>query len=104
MIPVLGGVVWRRNQSRVVWESDTGDGHPALKYSGSRVWPLEGDNKKDIYQSERWSNNGNNGRKTIGNWYNTILQAAGFPPQNHFGRTDPNLREIDIKGPLAELV
>jgi len=64
-----------------VWESDTGDGHPALKYSGSRVWALEGDNKKDIYQSERWSNNGNNGRKTIGNWYNTILQAAGFPPQ-----------------------
>lgn len=42
----------------VAWEADTGDGHAALKYSGSRVWALEGDTKKDVYQSERWSNNG----------------------------------------------
>lgn len=42
----------------VAWEADTGDGHAALKYSGSRVWTLEGDTKKDVYQSERWSNNG----------------------------------------------
>ena len=52
----------------------------------------------------RYYNYGTNGHKTIGNWYTTILQAAGFPHQNHFEQTDPNLRDIDIKGPLAELV
>ncbi|MSQ97225.1 MAG: hypothetical protein EXR98_22100 [Gemmataceae bacterium] len=41
----------------VPWEADIGDGHPFLKYGGTRIWEI-GDPSKDIYKSERWANNG----------------------------------------------
>ena len=48
--------------------------------------------------------NGRNGHKTIANWYLTLLEAAGFRPQQSFGQIDPNLRDLDLRGPLAELM
>ena len=35
--------------------------------------------------------------------YNTLLRASGAPHQDHFGQIDPNLRDLDLKGPLQEL-
>ncbi|MBI2805460.1 MAG: CotH kinase family protein [Planctomycetes bacterium] len=42
----------------VPWEADTGDGHPSLKYSGTRVWSADDNPSKDVHQSERWANVG----------------------------------------------
>ncbi len=50
----------------------------------------------------RYPDSGNKGHKTIGNWYNTLLRANGSTPQDHFGHGDPNLKELDLKGPLQE--
>jgi len=44
------------------------------------------------------------GHKTIGNWYNTLLQASGGPVQDHFGQLDSQLRDLDLSGPLSELL
>ncbi len=51
----------------------------------------------------RYPDYGCKGHKTIGNWYNTLLRANGAPHQDHFGQIDPNLRDLDLKGPLQEL-
>jgi hypothetical protein len=36
--------------------------------------------------------------------YNTILQANGAPVRDHFGQIDPQLKDLDLKGPLNELL
>ena len=46
---------------------------------------------------------GHHGHKTVGNWYNILLQAHGFPYADYFGQPDSNLRDIDIKDVLSEL-
>ncbi len=42
----------------VAWEADTGQGHQALKYSGSNVWTIGPNVKTDVFASERWANYG----------------------------------------------
>ena len=46
---------------------------------------------------------GRTGHKTLGNLYATLLHAAG-KPRPFFGVKDPNLKDLDLDGPLAELL
>ena len=52
----------------------------------------------------RYLNYGKNRYQTIGNWYNTILPSNGGRPQPYFGQVDPSLADIDVRGPLKELM
>ena len=44
------------------------------------------------------------GHRTIGNLYLSFMEAAGIRPPETFGQTDSNLKDLDVTGPLAELM
>lgn len=44
------------------------------------------------------------GHRTIGNLYLSFMEAAGIKPPETFGQTDSNLKDLDVTGPLAELM
>ncbi|MEN8773464.1 MAG: hypothetical protein ABF379_16250 [Akkermansiaceae bacterium] len=44
------------------------------------------------------------GHSTIGNLYLSFLQAAGVKLPETFGQADFNLKDLDVTGPLAELM
>ena len=46
----------------------------------------------------------NAGRKSIDNVYMSILEAAGVIQDGYFGQMDTQLQELDIKGPISELL
>jgi len=47
---------------------------------------------------------GDKGHRTVGNLYLSLMQAAGMETQETFGQLDSNLKDLDLKGPLAELM
>lgn len=47
---------------------------------------------------------GQAGHRTLGNLYLTLLAASGIPHGEHFGQLDPALRDLDLKGPIGELI
>lgn len=93
------------DNTMIIYLSDTGEAH----HSNRHEWPfvvVGGRNHRlrTAGRYLRYPNYGRNGHKTIGNWYNSILRASGVRPQDYFGQTDPNLRDVDIRGPLTELM
>lgn len=44
------------------------------------------------------------GHKSIGNLYMSVMQAAGINYGEHFGEVDAGIRELDLQGPLSELL
>lgn len=93
------------DNTMIVYFSDTGEAH----HSNRHEWPFVVVGGRNLRMRTagrylRYANYGRNGHRTIGNWYNTILQTAGIRTQDHFGQTDPNLRDLDLRGPLAELM
>jgi hypothetical protein len=44
------------------------------------------------------------GHRTIGNLYLSFMHAAGIKPPETFGQTDSNLKDLNLAGPLAELM
>ena len=87
----------------IVYLSDSAEGH----HSRCWEWPmvllgtLGGKLKAGRYvEYPYW---GKKGHKTIGNLYATLCHAAG-DRREHFGVQDPNLKDLDTKGPLAELL
>jgi hypothetical protein len=91
------------DNTMILYLSDTGEAH----HSQRREWPLVvvgGRNMtlKTAGRYLRYPDYGSKGHKTIGNWYNTLLRANGSPPHDHFGQVDPNLQDLDLKGPLQE--
>ncbi len=93
------------DNTMIVYLSDMADAH----HSSRRNWPfvvVGGRNHKlkTTGRYLRYPAYGNNGHMTIGNWYNTILHATGQPIQDHFGQVDSQLRDLDLKGPLSELL
>ena len=92
------------DNTMIIYLSDTGEAH----HSQRREWPFvvvggTSMKLKTAGRYLRYPDYGSKGHKTIGNWYNTLLLANGAPHQNHFGQLDPNLRDLDLKGPLQEL-
>ncbi len=93
------------DNTMIVYLSDTGEAH----HSNRLEWPfiVVGGSKHKLKTAGRYLRYpayGRNGHKTIGNWYNSILHASGVKTQPHFGQTDPNLKDIDLRGPLTELM
>jgi hypothetical protein len=93
------------DNTMIIYLSDTGEAH----HSQRREWPfvvVSGRNLKLKTSGRylRYPDYGNKGHKTIGNWYNSILQASRFPHHDHFGQIDPNLKDLDLKGPLQEII
>ncbi len=44
------------------------------------------------------------GHRTIANLYLSFMHAAGMPAPDTFGQLDSNLKDLDLTGPLAELM
>ena len=92
------------DNTMIIYFSDTGEAH----HSQRRGWPFvvvggRGHKMKIAGRYLRYPKYTNEGHKTIGNWYNTILQANGGPNQDHFGQMDAKLKDLDLRGPLSEL-
>ncbi|MDC0157112.1 DUF1552 domain-containing protein, partial [Verrucomicrobia bacterium] len=47
---------------------------------------------------------GTKGHRTVGNLYLSLMQAAGMKTSETFGLPDSNLKDLDLKGPLGELM
>ncbi len=47
---------------------------------------------------------GDTGHRTTGNLYLSLMQAAGMQTPETFGQPDANLKDLDLKGPLEELM
>ena len=47
---------------------------------------------------------GSKGHRTVGNLYLSLMQAAGLNITETFGQLDSNLKHLNLKGPLAELM
>lgn len=93
------------DNTMIVYLSDGADAH----HSSRKNWPfivVGGANHrlKTTGRYLRYPAYRNAGHKTIGNFYNTILEAAGGMPQDHFGQLDAQLQDFDLRGPLQELV
>jgi hypothetical protein len=92
------------DNTMIIYLSDTGEAH----HSRRKEWPFiivggRGHKMKTAGRYLRYPKYGQSGHKTIGNWYNTILQASGSPIRDHFGQLDNKLKDLDLRGPLSEL-
>ena len=47
---------------------------------------------------------GSKGHRTVGNFYLSLMQAAGMKTSDSFGQLDSNLKDLELKGPLQELM
>jgi|TARA_B110001454_G_scaffold206554_1_gene217070 hypothetical protein len=47
---------------------------------------------------------GSKGHRTVGNFYLSLMQAAGIKTSETFGQQDATLKDLDLKGPLHELM
>jgi hypothetical protein len=47
---------------------------------------------------------GAEGHRTVGNLYLSLMEAAGMKTPKTFGQPDSNLKSLDLKGPLEELM
>ncbi len=63
----------------VPWEADIGDGHPSLKYSGTRIWSLV-EKPTQLYQTERWA--------SVGIGYEFKLEPGRYEIVLHFAETN----------------
>lgn len=93
------------DNTMIIYLSDGADAH----HSSRKNWPfivVGGRNHrlKTAGRYLRYPAYQQAGHKTIGNWYNTILQANGAPHQDYFGQLDSQLKDLDLQGPLAELM
>ena len=96
-VPEADGTMF--DNTMLFYFPDNGETH----HSKGSEWPfvvLAGDNTKlDLGRRYiRLPNYGEEGHKTLGNWYTTILNAYGNPT-NHYGSPDVGLT-IDQTGPI----
>ena len=47
---------------------------------------------------------GTKGHRTVSSFYLSLMQAAGMKTTNTFGQADATLKDLDLKGPLQELM
>lgn len=88
----------------IVYLSDSGEAHhPNLK-----EWPvvLLGGLAGKLKPGGRYlqmPSYGAKAHRTLGSLYTTLLHAAGRP-RDTFGLADPGLRDLDLRGPVSELL
>ena len=77
-------------------------------HCGGHDWPfilLGGMNKKlNMGRYLEYPKYGSEGHRTVGNLYLALMQAAGMKAPEIFGQPDSNLKHLNLKGPLAELM
>ena len=77
-------------------------------HCGGHDWPfilLGGMNKKlNMGRYLEYPKYGSEGHRTVGNLYLALMQAAGMKAPETFGQPDSNLKHLNLKGPLAELM
>lgn len=88
----------------IVYMSDAAEGH----HSRCWQWPMvvigdAGGSLKTRGRYVEYPYYAKAGHRTIGNFYTTLLHAAG-QEREQFGLTDPMLKDFDQRGPLVELV
>lgn len=88
----------------IVFLSDFGESH----HPNCKNWPLLllgnlGGRLKTDGRALYYPAYGTNGHRTLAQLYCTLLHAAGAP-RDRFGVADPMLKDLDTKGPLAELL
>jgi len=93
------------DNTMIIYMSDQADSHHSVRQNwpfivvGGRNIGLKTGGRYLRYPSYMTA-----GHKTIGNWYTTILQATGASSADHFGQLDARLKDLQIAGPLQELV
>ena len=87
----------------IVYLSDSGDSH----HPGLKEWPvlLLGSlgGRLKAGRAIEYPKYGMKGHRTMSNLFCSLLHAAG-KPRDTFGMADPMLKDLDQKGPLAELL
>ncbi len=88
----------------IVYMSCAGGSH----HAGQSDWPfiLMGgmDKKLNMGRYIEYPKYREKGHRTIANLYLTLMQAAGMPTTDSFGQLDSNLKDLDLNGPLTELL
>ena len=88
----------------IVYMSCTGGAH----HGGQTDWPfiLLGGmaNKLKMGRYIQYPKYQEQGHRTIGNLYLSLMQAAGMETADTFGQLDANLKHLDLTGPLQELM
>ncbi len=91
------------NTMIVYMSCSSGDHHCA-----GHDWPvvlLGGmDNKLKMGRYLEFPKYGTKGHRTVGNLYLSLMQAAGMRTSETFGQMDAMLKDLDLKGPLRELM
>jgi hypothetical protein len=87
----------------IVYLSDNGDRH----HAGGTKWPMVivggMNNRLELGNYIEYPDYKEQGHKTIGNIFTSIVHAAGIET-DHFGNIDPALSHLDQEGPLTELM
>ena len=88
----------------IVYTSCAGGKH----HGGNTDWPFLlvgglGDKLK-MGQYLQYPSYQNAGHRTISNLYMSLMDVAGVKYGEHFGQFDPALRDIDVRGPLPEII
>lgn len=77
-------------------------------HCGGHDWPfvLLGGMAKKIKMGRyiEYPKYGTSGHRTVSGLYLSLLQAAGLKTADTFGQADSNLKDLDLKGPLKELM
>lgn len=88
----------------IVYLSCAGGKH----HGGNTDWPalLVGGcgNKLKMGQYLQYPSYKQAGHKTLGNLYLSLLTAGGLKSSGQFGQLDPALKDLDLEGPLQELL
>ncbi|MDB4491430.1 DUF1552 domain-containing protein [bacterium] len=88
----------------IVYMSCNGGDH----HGGQADWPfvLLGGmaNKLNMGRYIEYPKHRETGHRTIANLYLSFMQAAGMEPPETFGQLDANLKDLDLSGPLHELM
>ena len=92
------------DNTMIVYTScSSGDHHCA-----GHDWPLlllgGMDNKLQTGRYIEYPKYGSKGHRTVGNLYISLMQAAGMKTTDTFGQLDSNLKDLDLRGPLRELM
>ena len=91
------------NTMIIYMSCSSGDHH-----CGGHDWPfllLGGMGKKlNMGRYVEYPKYGTKGHRTVGNFYLSLMQAAGMKTPGTFGQPDATLKDLDLKGPLEELM
>lgn len=89
----------------IIYMSDGADAH----HSSRKNWPfvVVGGRRTRLRTDGRYvryPDYQQHGHRTIGGFYNTLLHCCGDRSRTHFGQLDTQLRDLDLAGPLDELM